>query len=419
MWQALKTSPSSLQLPVTKSALKPLMRAGVPTELRPVVWFCVSGAAAAAAAAPANHYASLWATPLPKDIAFAIAEDTAPHALPLPSHRLLRSAAGAAALRRLLTALASSGCGSGSIGGIAATAGSGGYGYWRGLHCIAAFVLVVFGLEREEQAFWVTAALVQERLFGYCDGQGALGAAVEPRVLEALVAKKLPRGHEHRSVTLEGSRAAVTGGWFATMFTDVLPPEVSGRGRWLGAACLLRSTSVCCAMDQAKRQVKGALYGACTSYALLHTATWHQQRGLQLRSLLHLPLATPHLATYPSNTGLTPCPSSLLPQTVARIFDATMLEGSKVLLRVALATLTRYGPCITSCSSALQLRKVLSTRLNRLYDGQGLMACAFGGVGAMPGARIAGLRKRALLEVEEEAAAKQRALGTLLVRHKL
>lgn len=322
-WQALKSNPSSLQLPMTMSALKPLLRAGVPTELRPVVWFCISGAAAAASAAPDNHYASLWASPLPKEVAFAIAEDTAPHALPLPSHRLLRSAAGAAALRRLLTALACSGTGSSS-------AGSYGGGYWRGLHCIAAFVLVVFGLEREEQAFWVTAALVQERLFGYCQGQGALGAAVEPRVLEALVTKKLPRVHEHLAVKLECGMAAVAGGWFATMFTDVLPPE-----------------------------------------------------------------------------------------TVARIFDATLLEGSKVLLRVALAALSRFSPCITSCSSPQQLRKVLNTRLARLYDAQGLMGCAFGGVGAMPSSRIAGLRKRALLCVEEEAIVRQRALGSVIVRRKL
>jgi hypothetical protein len=45
-------------------------------------------------------------------------------------------------------------------------------------------------------------------------------------------------------------------------------------------------------------------------------------------------------------------------QTAARVWDSLLLEGSKVMLRVALAIFSRYESTICSSSYPAQLRKV-------------------------------------------------------------
>jgi hypothetical protein len=44
-------------------------------------------------------------------------------------------------------------------------------GYFRGLAHIAGFLLIVMGLEQEQQAFWTLAVLLEDKLFPYCGGQ--------------------------------------------------------------------------------------------------------------------------------------------------------------------------------------------------------------------------------------------------------
>jgi hypothetical protein len=44
-------------------------------------------------------------------------------------------------------------------------------GYFRGLAHIAGFLLIVMGLDREQEAFWTLAVLLEDKLFPYCGGQ--------------------------------------------------------------------------------------------------------------------------------------------------------------------------------------------------------------------------------------------------------
>jgi hypothetical protein len=50
-------------------------------------------------------------------------------------------------------------------------------GYFRGLAHIAGFLLIVMGLDQEQQAFWTLAVLLEDKLFPYCGGQVRLGTA--------------------------------------------------------------------------------------------------------------------------------------------------------------------------------------------------------------------------------------------------
>lgn len=47
----------------------------------------------------------------------------------------------------------------------------------RGLAHVCGYVLVVMGLGREEEAFWVVTALLEDKLFPHC------GAQVRPRTV--------------------------------------------------------------------------------------------------------------------------------------------------------------------------------------------------------------------------------------------
>ncbi len=129
----------------------------------------------------------------------------------------------------------------------------------------------MFGLNREQQAFWTLVALVQGVLFPETQGQVTLGSFVEHGVLERLVAKKLPHLSSHMpKVRFESIRpslsclptvsyladasgnsqpdppvhlpsrgqkvSSITTSWFATAFTSALPPEACLRV-WDCALC--------------------------------------------------------------------------------------------------------------------------------------------------------------------------------------
>ena len=96
--------------------------------------------------------------------------------------------------------------------------------YSRNLHQLAAFTLVVFGVQREEQAFWTLVSLVTARLFPATQGQVALGSFIEQGVLQRLVAKKQSGLAAHMSKI-----ESVTGSWISTAFTSHLPPETAAR----------------------------------------------------------------------------------------------------------------------------------------------------------------------------------------------
>jgi hypothetical protein len=96
---------------------------------------------------------------------------------------------------------------------------------------------VVNGLEGEERAFWTLVALCQQRLFPTPPG-GAVGYRVEQRVLAGLAVKKLPAISAHLAACLECPLSNLTNGWYASLFTGVLPSEVRGLRKMWG--CGLR-----------------------------------------------------------------------------------------------------------------------------------------------------------------------------------
>eukprot|EP00955_Chlamydomonas_euryale_P005026 53602-Chlamydomonas_euryale.AAC.1 len=100
--------------------------------------------------------------------------------------------------------------------------------YSKGLHQMAAFVLVVFGLAHEEAAFWTLVALLRKRLFPEAGGDVLLGAYVEQGVLEQLLAKKHSRVTAHIS-SMGWTLSDLTKGWIDMLFTSHLPPETAVR----------------------------------------------------------------------------------------------------------------------------------------------------------------------------------------------
>lgn len=136
-----------------------------------------------------------------------------------------------------------------------------------------------------------------------------------------------------------------------------------------------------------------------------------------------LPKVAGHLAKLGTDAGTIMGPwlssllTSVLPSEVtARVFDALMLEGGKVLLRTGLALLKTYEATICAASHPAQLRKVLDARAARLYDGDALMATAFRGIGAMPGSSIAPLRAAAVAAIDAQLAEQRARLEMMVCR---
>ncbi|KAF8059692.1 SULTR2 [Scenedesmus sp. PABB004] len=290
------------------AALKPAVRRGIPFDRRPAAWHALSGAAARQAAAGPGAYAALCAEG--GGGALPLVEELSPAAFQFRGHALFRRHEGMAALRRVLAAF------------LQHTPGS----YFRGVGHIAAFLLVVFGPESEEAAFWTLDALLHDRLLPYAPGQAAYGVKVELRVLDALVAKKLPKVASHLG-KIGATSLSLTPAWLASLFTTALPAE-----------------------------------------------------------------------------------------SAARVIDCLVLEGGKVLHRVALALFRRYEASICAASHPAQLRQVLDARAARLYDADVLLRTAFRGVGPMPAGYLQGLRVSAAAAVQEQMAEQQRRLEHIMCR---
>lgn len=66
-------------------------------------------------------------------------------------------------------------------------------GYTQGMNYIAGMVLLGVGVRSEEDAFWILAAIVERIFYPGLYGQDLTGLQVEMRVLDELLAKKLPK----------------------------------------------------------------------------------------------------------------------------------------------------------------------------------------------------------------------------------
>ena len=129
---------------------KLLVRRGIPQELRPQLWLQFSGGLALRAHSPQGHYQDLLAA-APKLAKSSLLQLDVAAAKSFPGLKMLGTAAGQEAVRRLSLAYSQHTQKVSLLGDSA-------------LLCLAAFLLAVVGLQREEDAFWTLVGLVETRL---------------------------------------------------------------------------------------------------------------------------------------------------------------------------------------------------------------------------------------------------------------
>eukprot|EP00210_Caulerpa_lentillifera_P001947 g1868.t1 len=81
-------------------------------------------------------------------------------------------------------------------------------------------------------------------------------------------------------------------------------------------------------------------------------------------------------------------------ETAARVWDCLFSEGSKILLRVALALMNKNQNTISSMIQSNNLPKVLTYKMRRTIDANELLSAAFYSVGSMPSSTIQSIRKQ-------------------------
>jgi hypothetical protein len=201
------------------SELKNMIRnGGLPSDLRPVTWFWLSGGFSLQRSMPTGHYKVLASCASDVDETTSSNIENGVHMLhsTFKRHIWLTTPKGAEALTRIMYAVVKY---------------SDTIQYTRSLHQLAAFLLVIMGLGHEEQVFWTLIGLVQNKLFPATQGHVTLGSLVEQGVLERLVAKKMPQLTAHLPKITN-----VTACWYAVAFTSHLPPETCMRA-WDSIMC--------------------------------------------------------------------------------------------------------------------------------------------------------------------------------------
>jgi hypothetical protein len=350
-----------------EARLKTLCRKGVPPELRRWVWAEVSGAGAARRAAPPGYFrAAVAGGRAAAACAHQIALD-APRTF--PACAWAQSEAGQASLRRVLLAFAHH---------------NPGVGYCQGMNFVACLLLVALGHD-EEAAFWVLAALVGgdgalAPLAGAGAGAaGANGGAVPAANGDAAAPAAAANGAANGATTTAAAAANTAAG------LDALQPASSAEG------ILYR--------DQ---------YGA--DLAGCHV----EMRSLADLVAAKLPRLAAHLAALRCDMSLLATDwflclfaTSVPAEAAARVWDALLLEGPKVLFRVALALLRLHEPALLAADNPGDVLRRCRAAAAAEHDRDELMRVAFDGVGALPMARIAAARGRYQVAVDREFAARE------------
>lgn len=191
-----------------------LAREGIPPAMRGTLWPLLSGGSALQAASAGTSYARLV------EASGASADPGAFLLLDgwnvLPHHPVLGALPGIRSARRVSLALA---------------AARGMLHPPRPLVCVAAFLLAVMGLEREEQAFWTLAALAKHRLPARFFDADMSGAGVEACVLEGLLAEQCPTMWDRLAEDgdCEGAVPGLSADWIGSLFLRALPPDTAAR----------------------------------------------------------------------------------------------------------------------------------------------------------------------------------------------
>ncbi|KAK6142316.1 hypothetical protein DH2020_022664 [Rehmannia glutinosa] len=247
---ASSTLKSSLKFSALVNAvtLKRLIKKGIPLNLRPKVWFSLSGAAKKKSTVPDSYYNDLISAVVDKDTAATKQIDhvfiililltmacyfivlfadivetlccilersmgTIMQDLPrtFPGHPWLDTPEGHAALRRVL---------------VAYSFRDSDVGYCQGLNYVAALLLLV--MKTEEDAFWMLAVLLENVLFNDCYTNNLSGCHVDQRVFRDILTKKCPRIAAHLE-SLEFDVSLVCTEWFICLFSKSLPSETTLR----------------------------------------------------------------------------------------------------------------------------------------------------------------------------------------------
>jgi cytochrome c553 len=95
---------------------------------------------------------------------------------------------------------------------------------------------------------------------------------------------------------------------------------------------------------------------------------------------------------------------SLPSETAARVWDALLCEGPKVLVRVAVALLKMAEVALLAAPDASAFATALRLACGRCHDRDALQAAAFDSLGSLPRARLDALRKAAAEELVAERA---------------
>ncbi|PIN18405.1 Ypt/Rab GTPase activating protein [Handroanthus impetiginosus] len=206
------TLKSSLKFSALVNAitLKRLIKKGIPLNLRPKVWFSLSGAAKKKSTVPDTYY---------NDLIGAVQDKVTPatkqidHDLPrtFPGHPWLDTPEGHAALRRVL---------------VGYSFRDSDVGYCQGLNYVAALLLLV--MKTEEDAFWMLAVLLENVLVNDCYTNNLSGCHVDQRVFKDLLLKKCPRIAAHLEA-MEFDVSLVSTEWFLCLFSKSLPSETTLR----------------------------------------------------------------------------------------------------------------------------------------------------------------------------------------------
>eukprot|EP01031_Cornospumella_fuschlensis_P030311 gene30311-36625_t len=210
----------------TRKQVKSLVRHGVPPELRGKVWFACSGAPAKMRAAALEESYAYYVSQIPtldgSQISVDIEKD-----LPrtFPDYIGNDKDVGTDLLRRVLLAYALR---------------NPAVGYCQSMNYICALLLLHM---KEEKAFWVFAALIEDILPPDYYSPSMLGGRIDQHVFQACIAWKLPRLYakfKETSTLLE----PIICPWFLCLFINVLPLYTVCRVWdclfWEGSAVLFR-----------------------------------------------------------------------------------------------------------------------------------------------------------------------------------
>jgi len=318
------------------------------------VWYLVSGAAARCQAAGEGTYAALAARLGELDRAVAAQIEGDLHRT-FPTHPVLDCPAGLAALHRVLGALALR---------------DPEVGYVQGINFVAGLHLVVQASRPASgpMAGGAAAQQQQPRAGGRAAGAGAAG---EP--------ERGGRGGGGGGLGLGAAPSSALAG---------LDAGAEERVFWI----------LVCAIED-------FMYRGCFAHDL--NGCHVEQRVLM--ALIHrkLPRVARRMDALECNIILFTTEwflclysRSLPPETVARIWDSFLLEGSKILFRVALALFKTIEKPLVESRSMSDMLTLTKEVARDCHDRQRLMQLAFTGLGSMPMARITKLREKMQKEVD-------------------